>query len=481
MPYLVGYVTPQDYGATGNGTTDDTSAIQAALNALSTNGSTLFFPVGTYLISSTLTVSVTGTELVGAGWGSQIIFDGSVATTAITSSSGVRFHVRDLRLTQTNTSHLGIALDISNSSSGVFERLLIDHSGTGVAPLGGIKLGGSSCFYNQIRDCRIYYGGSSSSGISISAGANSNVINNCRLIPSGDTSNSSGIYITNAHSTTLIHPDVETGNGNGIWLDTAAHATTLINPYVEAMNVGLKITSSVITPTVIGGTIQSSTTANIQNNGAFNPNFQNLWPNVGTTTYNHLELGSTDTFTVNGVPAVPATFQPSDHSLIGWSFDPVTAVNSGVAFTTGVIHLVKVNVRYAATISNVVYNVTAAGGTLTTGQNFVGLYTDLGTRIAVTADQTTNWGSTGVKTTAFTTTYPAPPGVYYLGFLTNGTTGVSLARATGTSNAGAMINVGLTASAYRFATNSAGQTTLPSSITLSSNGQDTNAVWAAIS
>ena len=43
-----------DYGAKGDGVTDDTSSIQAAFNA-STNGQYVYFPVGTYLTSSTLT------------------------------------------------------------------------------------------------------------------------------------------------------------------------------------------------------------------------------------------------------------------------------------------------------------------------------------------------------------------------------------------------------------------------------------------
>jgi hypothetical protein len=481
MPYLVGYITPQDYGATGNGTTDDTAAIQAALNAASTNGSTVLFPAGSYLITSPLSVSVTGTVVAGVGWGSQILFDGNVAATALTSATGIRFHARDLRITQTNTSHFGTALDISNSTSGVYERLLIDHSGTGVSALTGIKIGGSGCFYNQVRDCRIFYGGTASTGIAISNGANSNVIDNCRFIPSGDVTGSSGIYITNTHSTTLIHPDIETGNGTGIWLDTAAHATTIINPYVEAMNIGLKITSGVIAPTVIGGTLQSAATANIQNNGAIQPNLQNLWPNSGSNTYNHLELGNADTFTVNGFPVLAGASQPSDQNLLSWSFDPALAVNGGVAFSTGIIHLIKVSLRFAATISNVVYNVTGAGSTLTSGQNFVGLYTTSGTRVALSADQTTTWGSSGVKTTAFTAPYSAAAGSYYIAFLTNGTTGPALARATGTANAGAMFNAGLTAASYRFATNSSALTALPATITLSSNGQETNAVWACLS
>ena len=43
-----------DYGAKGNGVTDDASAIQSALDALQTSGGIVFFPKGTYLIKSGL-------------------------------------------------------------------------------------------------------------------------------------------------------------------------------------------------------------------------------------------------------------------------------------------------------------------------------------------------------------------------------------------------------------------------------------------
>ena len=54
---LGNWVNVHDYGATGNGTTDDTAAIQAAFNAAASGGKTVvYFPGLTYLISGTITI-----------------------------------------------------------------------------------------------------------------------------------------------------------------------------------------------------------------------------------------------------------------------------------------------------------------------------------------------------------------------------------------------------------------------------------------
>lgn len=56
MPFLVGYITPQDYGAVGNGTTDDTAAFNSALTAAGTSGTQVYVPAATYLITAPLNV-----------------------------------------------------------------------------------------------------------------------------------------------------------------------------------------------------------------------------------------------------------------------------------------------------------------------------------------------------------------------------------------------------------------------------------------
>lgn len=58
-------VSVKDFGATGNGVTDDTAAIQLALNAVSSGGA-LFFPSGSYVTDNTLSMSnASGVRLVG--------------------------------------------------------------------------------------------------------------------------------------------------------------------------------------------------------------------------------------------------------------------------------------------------------------------------------------------------------------------------------------------------------------------------------
>jgi hypothetical protein len=65
----------KEYGATGNGSTDDTAAIQAAVAAAKTGTQVLFFPAGTYIISAPLNVGggfPGALQIYGVGWDSQI-------------------------------------------------------------------------------------------------------------------------------------------------------------------------------------------------------------------------------------------------------------------------------------------------------------------------------------------------------------------------------------------------------------------------
>lgn len=56
---LTDYVSVKDFGAVGDGVTDDTNAIQAAISALNNYG-TINFPFGTYKITGTIDLGITG-------------------------------------------------------------------------------------------------------------------------------------------------------------------------------------------------------------------------------------------------------------------------------------------------------------------------------------------------------------------------------------------------------------------------------------
>jgi hypothetical protein len=74
-------VSVKDFGATGNGSTNDTAAIQLALDS---GAKKIYAPSGTYKILSTLTIP-TGVSLEGDG-PDQTIFDGSTTTYAALTS-----------------------------------------------------------------------------------------------------------------------------------------------------------------------------------------------------------------------------------------------------------------------------------------------------------------------------------------------------------------------------------------------------------
>jgi len=76
------FISVKDFGAVGNGATNDASAIQAALDAVNAaGGGTVLVPAGTYNISSPLTM-YSNTRLIGDGKGVSIIRKTTGATVA---------------------------------------------------------------------------------------------------------------------------------------------------------------------------------------------------------------------------------------------------------------------------------------------------------------------------------------------------------------------------------------------------------------
>lgn len=92
------FANVKDYGATGDNVTDDTAGIQAAINTLSSTGGIVFFPPGTYDISSPLTLSNQNVQLRGCGVGSIIQAKNTFSGTQLVLCSGNFTGVSDMQI-----------------------------------------------------------------------------------------------------------------------------------------------------------------------------------------------------------------------------------------------------------------------------------------------------------------------------------------------------------------------------------------------
>lgn len=87
------------YGAKGDATTDDTTAIAAAYAAIPSVGGVLYFPPGSYKVTSLTFSTVKNVAVVGAGVGVSTIFTASTGSDMIAvSGASIYFELRDVTL-----------------------------------------------------------------------------------------------------------------------------------------------------------------------------------------------------------------------------------------------------------------------------------------------------------------------------------------------------------------------------------------------
>jgi hypothetical protein len=67
-------INVKDYGAIGDGAHDDTIAIRNAVGAIPSTGGAVGFPIGEYKVTDTITISTTGSHLVGTGKRSTMFY-----------------------------------------------------------------------------------------------------------------------------------------------------------------------------------------------------------------------------------------------------------------------------------------------------------------------------------------------------------------------------------------------------------------------
>lgn len=558
----------KDYGAVGDGVADDTAAINAALLACPEGGE-VFFPPGTYIISSPIIVR-RNRGLRGTTAGLWPYDTGGPtrlkASAAFVGDALVRFKDEQELYGSVGAAASGLYVGPNDQSGMSLTRLTVD--GFNVAGgIDGIKGSGLARSVRledvTVRRCTgtsfhtvayvrtdglSYYprGWRMIGCTSDSAGANGfalNLTNDTTLIDClAVNSASHGFYVAGPGELLMVGCRAPFNKGRGYYLTGTSYGNVLLSActtdrneqsgvYIDCTRqpivlsgltlrrdgrngngggggyAGLYVSGA--TAPIIADAISTETGQDDDGTGTMSPQYGLrvvnstsvvvdsgvLWGNTaaildggGNTNLRVAPAvvrgtGSSNSPTWSYAPDGGSFPSPADHNLLGWSFDPALAINtSSAALTSGVEFQTKIRLTAPATVSNVLLAISAAGATLTAGQSFVGLRNAAGTLIGLSADQSASFAVTGNKTIAIAPTSAGsltmlPAGVYYVVVLCVGTTMPTLLRAASQS----IINVGLAAGAFRFATLGAGLTALPAAPAMAGQAANSTALWVAVS
>jgi len=144
-------VTPlnvKHYGATGDGATDDTVALQAALDA----SNYVYIPIGTYKTTAAITYSRTH-RIIGEGWENSIIqaaHSGNILARTSAGTSGRGIYIGHIGLTKIASSGTGNGLMLGSMRSSVVDSVEVSQCDIGML----FKTGGASSYsyFNEFRN-----------------------------------------------------------------------------------------------------------------------------------------------------------------------------------------------------------------------------------------------------------------------------------------------------------------------------------------
>ena len=153
------WINVRDYGALGNGAADDTSAIQAAINAAAAGGIVLF-PTGTYNVSSTINVA-DGVSLIGECGNAAFPEVDSIAVSRllwIGASGGTLLSIAvpgwgggmEAIVLDGNAGLAGVCLRVNSINGGVFKKVTCQFGGTGLLMNATL---GQNCVLNTFYSC----------------------------------------------------------------------------------------------------------------------------------------------------------------------------------------------------------------------------------------------------------------------------------------------------------------------------------------
>jgi hypothetical protein len=255
--------TASAFGAVGDGVTDTTVALQAAVNAAAAAGTALYLPHGTYLVSAPITIpAVQDISVFGSGWGTSIkLKAGSDCFVFKMTGADTRITMRDLTIDgncsaqgATGTSG-GIdasgavacrfdnihfiacrddALYLGGMTGGAFGHnnrvvgCLFDQSMTSTGPGRGIQMNSSD--ENQILGCDFeFLGGSGGAtyetAVCILDRAGTQFISDCNFV-GGATNNTKGVRLQDCSSTKINGCNFDGTAGDSIFIAATGNVVT---------------------------------------------------------------------------------------------------------------------------------------------------------------------------------------------------------------------------------------------------------------
>jgi Pectate lyase superfamily protein len=124
-------VKSSTYGATGNGSTDDTTALQSAITAAASAGGVVYLPPGTYVISVPLTVTGNGVSIWGAGPGATTIHiansftgTGAIIVTGAADFQAANFGFNSTSTTTYSSNPFALGIQVNHSSRAIITNIL---------------------------------------------------------------------------------------------------------------------------------------------------------------------------------------------------------------------------------------------------------------------------------------------------------------------------------------------------------------------
>jgi len=244
-------VSVKNYGAVGDGVTDDTAAIQATITRVSTQGGGIvFIPAGTYQLSSALTIGTTGVNILGAGVKSILRQTNATAGVLNFTTTGgfiaVNHIVSRLKInhssTTTGTAIVGQCLAVDNVTvDGPMFRLGVSLTGGSYSFINNSTIRGNNADASSsavslsgaigvlISGCTIERAGSSGAGI-ISAGPGGVHTITGNYIDASLTSAACGIKLTNSTGTVIAGNSYIAGGATGHGINIAANASAFTGP-----------------------------------------------------------------------------------------------------------------------------------------------------------------------------------------------------------------------------------------------------------